>query len=302
MKRILTALVLVLLPLAILGVTTGPRSGLHFLTTRHDVTVLPSSNTTFFGENGTAQNEFIGLMRINMAVIAAFGDGPVEMEMLMDDTPAGECAPRGGGTEANDTSVVRIGTNSYQMTFDSSVDAAEGLDCTVDWANTSGLVSFGFWLRSSVTFAAGDLEIILDDGGGAEATEDIAVAYTIPNEWVWIEVDITDDCSATCNGTDGIFIQTTAQAPTTFNDAVLNIDAGALWLLACEEVIGTGFDVPVDGIFTMTTVLDVETGTNAAENRVEWTDYFINYQAGNDVVCAILDLSARTALMLHAYQ
>lgn len=33
----------------------------------------------------------------------------------------------------------------------------------------------------------------------------------------------------------------------------------------------------------------------------EWTDYFVNYQSGNDVVCSITDQSANYFEILHAY-
>ncbi len=266
-----------------------------------DVNVNPSSSTTFFGENAAAQQQFVGLPKLGMSIVAALTNA-LQAEPLMDDSPAGECAPIGGGAEADDSTNFQTGAASYKMTFDASVGAAEGVDCTVAWENTAAIVSFGFWLRSSVTFASGDLEIVLDDGTSAEATEDITITYATADEWVWIEVDVTSDCAVTCAEIDGIFIQTTAQAPTTFNDAVLNIDSGAIWLTGCEQAIGTGHDVYVDGVMGVLVAADLAASVNTVTALVEWTDYFVNYQAGNDVICALSDQSANYAIVFHADQ
>lgn len=222
-------------------------------------------------------------------------DGTGDTTLIMDDTPTGECAPIGGGTEAASTTAM-VGTTSYSHTFDSSVGAGEGVDCTITGHANAASTSVGFWFRSAVTFAAGDLEVVLDDGASAEATEDMP-AYSTADKWEWIEVDVTSDCAATCADLDGIFIQTTAQAPTTFNDAEILVDSGAIWLAECELAIGN--DIPVGGVLSVTA--HPTAAGSAATTLTEWTDYFVNYQSGNDVVCSITDQSANYFEILHAY-
>jgi hypothetical protein len=146
----------------------------------------------------------------------------------MDDSPAGECAPIGGGAEADDAVVFKVELQSYQHTFDAAVGAGEGVDCTMTGPAVTDLTSLSFWFRSDTTFVAGDLEIVLDDGGVAVATEPMP-AYAVADTWVWIDISVSGDCVDSCDGVDGVFIQTTAQSPTTMNNAVINVDAGMLW-------------------------------------------------------------------------
>jgi hypothetical protein len=264
-----------------------------------DITAAPESATAQYGANQAANNEFIGLPRIGMAALGAMTNGTVSSFLLMDDSPTGECAPIVAGTEASDATYFRTGAASYQYTFQATVGAGEGVDCDVTGPTVTAFTSLGFWFRSDTTFASGDLEIVLDDGAAAEATENMP-AYTTANEWVWIEVDVTADCAATCSDIDGVFIQTTAQAPTTMNGAVINIDSGAAWIAGCEETIGA--NVLVDGVLSVMTIATAAGTANTPALLTEWTDYFVHYQTGNDAICAITDQSANSGIVLYAAQ
>ena len=259
-----------------------------------DITSSPSSSTTNFGENKALNSEFIGLPRISTAVLGAMGNGPILSSIV---TPAAAtCAPIGGGTESDDAAIFRTGAASYEHLFVAVVGAAEGLDCDVAGAYAvNGTVSYGFWFRSDTTFSAGTLEIALMDGA-VEEGQGLIPAYAVADEWIWIEVDVTGDCAATCADIDGVFIQTTVTAPTEMNNAKIYVDSGAFWITGCEETIGA--DILVDGVLSL---VGQPTAAGAEVLLVEWTDYFINYQSGNDAVCTLTDQSANSGVVLYAY-
>ncbi len=133
-----------------------------------------SQTVNYAANTATPDNRIVGLAKISLGSIGPLTNGVVQVSAIMDDSPEGECAPSSGGTEADDTTTFRVGTTSYQYTFDSSVAAAEGLDCDVTGAVTvNASTSVGFWFRSDTTFASADLEILLLDAASAEATEDM---------------------------------------------------------------------------------------------------------------------------------
>lgn len=250
------------------------------------------------GGNAGAKNEFIGLPRIAMAALGAMGDGPNLSEPLVPTVAL--CAPVGGGAEADDAAIYRdtlTDVTSYRHTFVGAVGLGEGFDCDFGPAPAAlNYASVGFWLRSTVAFTDDDLEINLLDAAVVEGDGDLP-AYTTPNVWQWMEVDVAADCgAAACADIDGVELLTTAVDPTIFNDAVIYMDNGAVWIAACEETLGA--EIPYDGVLSL--LAGVTAGGNTSL-LVEWTNYFVHYQAGNDAVCMIDNQSAAYGMALYAY-
>lgn len=266
--------------------------------TTHSGDITVSADAT--GGDAGAVNQFIGVPRIRLMASAA--DEPLDATattfVLMDDTPIGECKPITSGTEAADTTIYRVGAGSYKYTFAATAADNVGIDCDVTGHANAGADSLGFWLMSDVAFASGDLDATLDDGTSAEGNA-VVPAYATPNVWQWMEVDFAADCDATCADVDGVFIQATAQAPTTFNGAVLHIDAGAVWLDTAE--VDLNLAIQTDGVLGVIATPEDDDAETDHAILVEWTSYFPHYESGNDFLVAIDDQSAQTWMILVAY-
>jgi hypothetical protein len=232
---------------------------------------------------------YAGQPRITQNVVGTMGNGTIET--IVVDPTVGSCAPIGGGAEIADTAKAKTGTWSYRLTFDSSVGAAEGFDCNASGHAATGSHTIHMWVRSSVAYASGDLEVVLDDGGSAEATS-ILPAYTVPGVWEYIYVDVSGDCAASCDDLDGFFIQTTAQAPTTFNDAEFWFDKAVIGI--DDNTWGLDPETVQDGIIS---VIPFPDAGGAPETCLEWTCwYFLSYQVPEDAssIGAITDQTANT--------
>lgn len=262
-----------------------------------DTVFEPDSPTTNYAANtSTVDNRVVGLMKMSTTT-GVLTNGTTNAFLIMDDSPAGECTET-NGTEADDSTTFRVGSNSYSYTFDSTGAENDGFDCVVTGMAGNGADSIGFWIRSSVAFASGDLDAVLDDGGTPEATV-VLPAYNTANEWVWMELDLVTQCNATCAAVDGFELRATGQSPTTFNSAVLNLDSGAVWIDAGELAIG---NVLVDGVLSVITGPTASATDNTLAVQTEWSDYFINYQASADAIVSIGDQSAKYAIILQALQ
>ncbi len=266
------------------------------ITATGDVTI----STDATGGDAGAVNQFIGVPRIKLVSSATDEsiDGTGAAFALMDDSPIGEAAPITGGTEAAETTIFRVGAGSYKYTWAATVAANHGIDFTVTGHANAGTDSLGFWLRSDTTFLSGDLDATLDDGSSAEGNA-VVPAYATANVWQWMEVDFASDCDATCADVDGVFIQASAQSPTTFNGAVMYIDAGAAWIDTAE--IDLNLAIQYDGVLGVVASPDAEAGEQDFVPLVEWTSYFPHYESGSDFLVALDDQSANTWMILVAY-
>jgi len=268
-----------------------------------------TTSTYWYGTDRAANNEaelvhnrFVGSFAITQDVQTGV-DNSTSIQLLPQTTI---CAPIGGGTEAADSNDYRHNPDqppaySYELTFDSSVAAGEGLDCNISGPTTTGYTRTGFWIKSSVTFASGDLEIVLDDGGVAEATVAVGEDYIIANRWQYIVVNVTAACAAACSDLDGWFLQTTSQAPTTFNDAVINLDQAVVYKTAAEiwlQAQESNYVYP-EGVMS---VVAYPNAGGAPVKLVENTDYLNGGYAGAGVYPVMLtDQSANTLIWTFSY-
>ena len=268
------------------------------VTTAADITI--SADAT--GGDAGVVNQFIGVPRIRLVASATDEtiDATVVAAAWMDDTPDGECAPVVDGDEtANETTIYRVGAESYHYTWDAAAADNDGLDCDIATGPSgNGVDSLGFWLRSSVAFASGDLDATLIDTAAVEGNA-VIPAYTTPNVWQWMEVDFATDCDATCAAVDGVLILATAQAPTTFNGAELYIDTGGMWDVTAE--VDLNLSIQYDGVLGVVASPDAEAGEQDFTVLVEGTSYLVHYEDGADFLVALDNQSANTWMILVAY-
>lgn len=290
--------------------TPGTAEATKAVTTDANLDVTAIRNLTLTGDvvvsaptsGGDAGERNTLTANINMATFA-FGtmtNGSTETIALFDDTPAGECAQVGGQTVTDDSSVVRVGTNSLKLAFEATPSTDEGVDCTISNDNFESNESIGFWFRTDTALTAtGDLYLELDDDGGTDVQFDFPTVSTI-NQWTWIELDIST--CATCDIVNGVKIFVDTTGATTLAGANVWFDFMYKWDADDEEAIGV--DLIQDGVIGVVTWIAADGGSQVHDTtgKVENTDFFINYQSGNDSWVTLADLSTFTGFVLMATQ
>ncbi|KKM81204.1 hypothetical protein LCGC14_1332180 [marine sediment metagenome] len=269
-------------------------TALRNLTMTGDLTISDPTN----GGDAGARNTLTANFNIGVAAFGTMTNGSTETIALFDDTPAGECVEVGGQTAANDAAVYRVGTNSLKVTLEATPAADEGVDCTISADDFGSNESIGFWFRTDTALtASGDLFLELDDDGGTDVEFDFPTVATI-NQWTWIELDIST--CATCDIVNGVKILVDATGATTLAGANFWLDFMYKWDADDEEALGV--DIVQDGVLGVITVVDAAGTNNTTTARVENTDFFINYQVGNDAWVTLTDLSTFTGFGLFATQ
>lgn len=276
-----------------------------------DLTVAPDDDQTFAGVNQMLQtidatgfalhNQFVGIPKLNVTHIAAVGDGTGTVAVALPNTGA-NCSAIVNGAEADDLTTFITGNSSYEYTWAANVATDDGIDCVIAFPAQDDVTSFGMWFRTDTVITAGDIDINFDDGGVEECTvATLAVDADNLDVWLWIEVDITDECAGKGDGTDGVEFLATAQgaAAGVLDDAVMNVDNIAMWLLATEEAIG---NILVGGMIDFSYGLITPAAAGAQTQGVEWTSHFINYQTGADAIIPITDLSLSYGTTLEALE
>ena len=282
-------------------ITIGSGDVTNVIIAGGDLTLGQVETATFGAPNTmtatpAALNQIVGIPKLGVTHTIALANGVATAEPFHPAT--GSCAPITAGTEVSDTTNFVTSTASYKYTAQATAAEDDGFDCDVTGHAVVGTDSVGFWFRSNTALTAGTLDVTLDDGTSAEANANLP-AITVINEWQWIEVDLVADCDATCADIDGIFIQVTAAGAATdeMDGTIINIDSGAFWLDTGETPIG---DIQVGGLIDFSTGLITPAAAGEQTDRVEWIDYFINYQTGADAIIPIVDLSATYGTTLEA--
>ena len=277
---------------------TGVSTLTGAVTTAADLTVSPEAT----GGNAGARNEISGLFRLGIQpTVSVWSNGTTETVAWIDDTPTGEWAEVDAATNlvvTADPTYYKDGTTSILMAFTDVVDN-DGIDGDApaqdDW---SAVDSFGFWIYSDIPITSGDFDLTVDDSDGTDQVYVIpAVAADI---WTWVEIDISG-CDGNCDTVDGVFFLATAQGDTNLGGAAVNIyiDAAYKWDIGDEEALGA--DILNDGVLAVLALVDANTGVHNQVLLVEYTDYFVNYEAGVDFLVAISDQGANSATMYFAY-
>gem|GEM_PF-2131036 len=246
------------------------------------------------GGNAGAKTEFIGLPRIKLVALSTMANGTtntVITDIGDSQTPATDWTQVDADTTmSNDATYYREGTASLKMAVLTTADEDDGCTNTLasgdqDWSDDEG---FGFWLYCDSTLASGDLQLVLSDSVAADVKFDVP-AYGTANVWQWTEIDI-----ATANTNkdvlEDISITLTANGETKAAGGAFNVyfDFICKWDVADEETLGEA--IPYDGVLSLV-MADVTSGGSSNANLVEYTDYFVHYQTGDDAIVIISDQS-----------
>lgn len=259
--------------------------------------------------NAGARNQIIGIPRIKMVGLGLMTNGAAAGKTVLTDigdseTPATDwTAVDGDTTMSDDATVYRQGTASLKMAVAATADATDGCVNTLatgnqDWTDDE---SVGFWFYSDSVLTAGDLVFSLVDSVGGEELVNLP-AYATANTWQWVELNIGGIANGDKDVITDVGFQLSAAGAAVAAGGAFNvyIDFVVKWDATEEEAAGV--NLLADGVLSVTQV-DATSGGATTVDLVEYTDYFVNYQSGNDVIVTITDLSGvdRVGLALVAY-
>jgi hypothetical protein len=265
-------------------------------------TVLTQDETATYGAPNTmtatpaALNQYVGIPRLSVTHMSTLTNGTTSTAVA--NPLLANCNAIVNGAEADDATNYITGSSSYKYTWAADVAAADGIDCVIAYPAVTDPIRLGFWFRSDTAITSGDIDINFDDGGVTDGTYS-TFATTVVDEWQWVELDITTACAGECASVDGIEFLATAQADaaTTLDGVVMNIDQLAMWKAADETAIG---DIQVGGLIDFSYAPKAAGSANTPTKGVEWTSHFITYNAGADAVISITDLSGQYGTTLEA--
>lgn len=280
----------------ITGTATGATVNLSKkLTVATDITV--TSDAT--GGDAGARSEIQGKGKFHIQALGDGTNGSTETVSLMDDTPSSGGTPQWDALEnsaadvtvSDYSTVYRVGSNSLRVVYGATAGVGDGITANLtddDWGSNE---SVGGWIMSSVALSAGDLILGCYDSTTVHV-EDVP-AVPVADVWTWVEINIAaDNCDM---DTVRIVAGTTAIISQT-----IYYDGWYKWDADDEESLGE--NLVQDGVAAVTGVLVGATSTSTTSNRTEHTDYFINYQSGDDVLVWIADHSGTSNIAYIFYQ
>ncbi len=256
------------------------------------------------GGNLGAANVLTGGINIGLIPFATMTNGSTETTVYTDDTPAGEWGAVGGTADpadTNDATIARVGTNSLKLAWLATAVAGDGVTATITSDNLEANESIGMWIYSTAALTAGDLTLVLTDDGGARTFNIPAVATL--NKWTWVEVDISALTGGTGDAVTAVAIKLSSAGATAHGVFTTYIDTMVKWDAADELTLGVDLIDQPGAVKSILTQVKADAGTQAHDMAAltEWTDYFINYQSGSDVLVQITDQSTKSGfgLVLH---
>lgn len=260
------------------------------------------------GGNAGAKTEYIGLPRIKNVGIGTMANGTTNT-VLTDigdsETPATDWTAIDADTVmSNDSSYYRQGTASLKMAIADTADDGDGCTNTLasgdqDWTDDEG---FGFWIYSTEAITAANLTLQIHDATAGGGFTDVNLPAITADVWQWVELDVT---LANNNLKDAvtdlsITLSAAGAAQAALGAFDVYFDFFVKWDVAEEETLGVA--IPYDGVLSLT-VIDATDAAASCANIVEYTDYFVHYQSGNDAIVIITDQSDadKVGLALVAY-
>lgn len=256
------------------------------------------------GGNLGAANVLTGGINMTLVPFATMTNGSTETTIYTDDTPAAEWGAVGGTadpTDTQDATIARVGTNSLKLAWLSTAVAGDGVKATITSDNLEADESIGMWIYSTAALTAGDLTLVLTDDGGARTFNLPAVA-TI-SKWTWVEVDISSLAAGTGDAITEVAIKLSTAGATAHGVFTTYIDTMVKWDAADELTLGVDLIDQPGAVKSILTQEKADSGEQAHDMAAltEWTDYFINYQSGNDVLVQITNQSTKSGfgLVLH---
>jgi len=256
-----------------------------------DVTISPVTD----GGNAGAKNEYYGLPRIKLVGVGTMANGTtntVITDIGDSETPATDWTAIDADTVmSDDGTYYRQGTASLKMAIANTADATDG--CTNALAsgnqNWTDDESVGMWFYADTTLDAGDLQLVISDSAPKDSTADFP-AYTTANVWVWIEINIGGIANGDKDVITDLSIELSAAGAARAALGAFNVymDFIVKWDGAEEETLGV--EIPYDGVLSLLVVDATDAGATTA-TLVEYTDYFVHYQSGNDAIVIISNQS-----------
>lgn len=268
-----------------------------------DVTLsVPTSNG-----NAGVVNQFIGIPRIKNVGIGTMVNGTtqtVTVDIGDSETPSVDwTAVDADVTVSDDGTYYRQGTASLKLVVATTADDGDGVTNALATGNQDYTddEAVGFWLYATTTLAAGDLVFSITDSVAGETRTDVPV-YATANTWQWTEVDISGVANASKDVITDVGIELSAAGAAVAAGATFDVyvDQVIKWDVADEDSLGTA--ILADGALSIT-VIDATDGGATSVNLVEYTDYVVHYQSGNDAIVMITDQSGadRVGVVLVAY-
>lgn len=253
------------------------------------------------GDFTVSDGYLIGPSKTELLTLGALSDGSAESVLYVDDTPDGEWAATTGATVTADTSIYKVGSKSLKIAFSAAAAAGAGAVNDITNDDLEANESVGLWVYSTTQLVAGDLQLELDDD---DASTDPTVSFPAiqPRLWTWVELDISscDGGGGDCDVVDTVTVELTSQGATTHGAFDLYLDAAYKWDADNEEALGV--DLVDGGVLSVLAALTAETGANTLLAQVEYTDYIVHYESGNDFLVLLTDESANSGLALVNHQ
>lgn len=251
------------------------------------------------GGNLGAKNQITGLLRLNMSTLGAGTNGTTETTSYMDDTPDGEWTAIDASVVVSaSTTYARAGSKSLKLAFAAGATAGDGAEIDITNDDLEANESVGFWIYSDTALTAGWLTLVIDD---TDASPDLAINFpaVTANAWQWAEIDISALTGGNGNVVDKVAVKLSTAGATGLGAFNVYLDAMYKWDATDEDTLGD--TIPYDGVLAVLNLDTANTGTHSFGNVTEYTDYFVNYQASNEVLVWISDQSAKSNIVLYNY-
>ena len=275
------------------------RAGRNVVNTMLGATLTNVIAEPIDGGDDDIQNEFQGLLKLDIVALGTMVNGTTNTVNLIDTTPTGEWTDSDGDvTTTADTGIKRKGANSLKIAWLSTASNGDGAGNPLssgnqDWTDDE---SVGVWLRCDQTLSAGDLVLEITDSI-AGAIEVNIPALAIADKWIWTEIDI----SVVANASKDVITDLALDINTLAGTAVsCFFDYMYKWDGADEDTLGR--DVLNDGVLSILTVATASGSANTLAALVEGTDFITHYQSGNDAIITITDQSANSGIAMISHQ
>jgi hypothetical protein len=251
---------------------------------------------TASGGNAGRLFEFVAIPRIAPFSInpGKTNTGTTNVDFGDSETPNADWVATTNVTDSTTAITYRKGTTALKLEVGASPEDGNGADCALttgnqDWSDITD-ATFGLWMRCTQT-TGGDEWVLEITDSVAGATEVAIPALTVADHWTWLEVPIGAVADASKDVITSIALDLTATGATNFaagGDCFF--DGMWKWDTANENALS--LDVYEEGVFSVMSIVKATGGDRIPKLEVEDTDYFVHYEAGDDFLVSITDLSA----------
>jgi hypothetical protein len=260
-----------------------------------DLTVLDQAD----GGDASNQNYIKGKLAFGIASLGAGTNGAAagKTVALLDDSPAGEFSATDADVACTTSATYsKAGSNSLKMAVTTAADAGDGCHdgVTLDFSADEFV---GFWIRSSVALAAGDVILDLTDDGGARQTNIPALAA---NQWTWVNIGLPA-LDADKNTITDISIELSAAGATKAAAGAFDVYVDAMYKWDDTEEEETGDGICLDCIYGVLAVATAAGSPNTTSDLAMYTDFFVKYTTSNEKIVWITDQSGNSNIVFYSH-